>query len=156
LSGGNTRTYPVRVQKILRPPLPPLEYNTDAEAALRRMDKDKVAWLPVVKGGQIVGPVSRWDIFSGLAALPLDTSSMAVGGLISKSATCSRLEDTVSSSAAKGNGRDILRVLLIDGENRLVAITFVGRPESLGRNRDKRTGCGDTIGRHSEELLLGR
>lgn len=133
MTGGGSRTYRIRVQKVLRTPVPPLEYNTGTGVALKRMDRDKVAWLPVVEEGRIVGPVSRYGILAHLAASPSEASSMPVGRLISDSAACARFQDTVSSSAAKGNGRDIMHVLLTDSRNRLVAISVIGRPGSFRR-----------------------
>jgi CBS domain-containing protein len=121
-------TFPVKVEKLLRPHVPAVGSNTAADQVLRAMETNEIAWLPIVDGDRVVGCASQQEIVRHLASRGLHNRSVPIRNLASRSAICARLSDTVGSSASRLNGAGMMRVLVVDDDNRLAAIVLLGKP----------------------------
>lgn len=108
------------------------------EAAKKMKDLD-VGPLPVVEGGRVVGLVTDRDIVVRVVAAGLDSRSARVREAMSQEVVSCGEEDSVKDAARIMKERQIRRLVVLDGQQRLAGIVSLA-DLALDSGNEKMTG----------------
>lgn len=116
----------MKISQIMTPTVVTIDPDASLLQAARLMKDHDFGWLPVVVDQKVLGVVSDRDIAVRTVSMGLNPQTFGVQQAMSPNVAWCRLDDSVETAASLMKNRSVRRLLVVDGQNRLIGVLSLG------------------------------